>query len=122
MITNHNFHNILVPVSLGIDGPIGNYYNVQIIHVLTQDKDGIFGTTGIFSLFIDNFGLDKDDFDDLIRKDTYELPDEANPDYLGKILFDTEGHWIYDGNMLSIAEQEQIGVFISTYEEGEINY
>jgi hypothetical protein len=34
------------------------------------------------------------------------------PDYLGRILFDEEGYWIYDGNELSVVEQEQLGQFI----------
>ena len=35
--------------------------------------------------------------------------DEA---YLGRILFDDQGYWIYDGDELTIAEQEQLGKFI----------
>jgi len=46
-----------------------------------------------------------------------DLPDEKNPDYLGRILFDTEGYWIYDGNLLSVVEQEQLGKFIINYVE-----
>jgi hypothetical protein len=26
-----------------------------------------------------------------------DLPDEQNTDFLGRVLFDTEGYWIYDG-------------------------
>jgi len=40
-----------------------------------------------------------------------------NPSYLGSILFDENGYWIYDGNDLSINEQEQIARFIINYEE-----
>jgi len=32
---------------------------------------------------------------------------------LGRILFDGEGHWIYDGRMLSVAEQEDIAGYIT---------
>jgi hypothetical protein len=32
--------------------------------------------------------------------------------YLGRILFDDQGYWIYDGNELNIVEQEQLGKFI----------
>ncbi len=42
---------------------------------------------------------------------------EQRPDDLGRILFDTEGYWIYDGDMLSIAEQEQVARFIINYTE-----
>ncbi|MGF7080436.1 hypothetical protein [Mucilaginibacter sp. UYCu711] len=37
---------------------------------------------------------------------------EQNPDYLGRILFDSEGYWIYDGEVLTINEQEQVAKFI----------
>jgi hypothetical protein len=40
---------------------------------------------------------------------------EQNPDYLGRILFDPQGYWIYDGEVLDIAEQEQLGKFIINY-------
>jgi hypothetical protein len=42
---------------------------------------------------------------------------DDNPDYLGRILFDTQGYWIYDGEVLSIAEQEQVARFIINYVE-----
>lgn len=32
--------------------------------------------------------------------------------YLGRILFDDQGYRIYDGNELTVAEQEQLGKFI----------
>lgn len=42
---------------------------------------------------------------------------DANPDYLGRILFDAQGYWIYDGQVLEIAEQEQLAKFIINYTE-----
>jgi hypothetical protein len=42
---------------------------------------------------------------------------DQNPDDLGRILFDAEGYWIYDGNVLAIAEQEQVAKFIINYVE-----
>ncbi len=42
---------------------------------------------------------------------------DEKPDYLGRILFDTQGYWIYDGETLSIAEQEQVAKFIINYVE-----
>jgi hypothetical protein len=36
---------------------------------------------------------------------------------LGCILFDARGDWIYDGNELNIAEQEQLADFIINYVE-----
>jgi hypothetical protein len=37
---------------------------------------------------------------------------EIKPDHLGRILFDAGGHWIYDGELLTINEQEQLARFI----------
>jgi hypothetical protein len=42
---------------------------------------------------------------------------DENPDYLGSILFDIQGYWIYDGETLTIAEQEQVAKFIINYVE-----
>ncbi|HEX8608235.1 MAG TPA: hypothetical protein VF679_06315 [Pedobacter sp.] len=42
---------------------------------------------------------------------------EEKPDELGRILFDARGYWIYDGDELSITEQEQVAKFIINYVE-----
>jgi hypothetical protein len=42
---------------------------------------------------------------------------DESPGYLGRILFDTQGYWIYDGEALAIAEQEQLAKFIINYVE-----
>jgi hypothetical protein len=42
---------------------------------------------------------------------------ETDPDHLGRILFDAQGYWIYDGEILTIAEQEQVAKFIINYVE-----
>ena len=39
------------------------------------------------------------------------------PEYLGRILFDSEGYWIYDGDFFSVTEQEQLARFICNYVE-----
>jgi len=41
-------------------------------------------------------------------------------DYLGRILFDLKGYWIYDGDVFSIAEQEQLAKFIIDHEEVDL--
>jgi hypothetical protein len=40
---------------------------------------------------------------------------DAHSDYLGKILFDGNGFWIYDGETLNVYEQEQLADFIINY-------
>jgi hypothetical protein len=42
---------------------------------------------------------------------------DEKPDYLGQILFDAEGYWIYDGEILTVPEQEQLARFICNYAE-----
>ncbi|RYZ99095.1 MAG: hypothetical protein EOP47_17740 [Sphingobacteriaceae bacterium] len=42
---------------------------------------------------------------------------DTHPDELGRILFDAQGYWIYDGNLLSVDEQEQVARFIINYVE-----
>lgn len=42
---------------------------------------------------------------------------EPQSDHLGRILFDEKGYWIYDGQVLRIAEQEQVAKFIINYVE-----
>ncbi|WP_419788478.1 hypothetical protein [Mucilaginibacter sp. SP1R1] len=42
---------------------------------------------------------------------------DIHPDYLGRILFDRQGYWIYDGEILTIEEQEQLAKFIINYVE-----
>lgn len=42
---------------------------------------------------------------------------DEKPDYMGRILFDAQGFWIYDGEILTIAEQEQLAKFIMNYVE-----
>jgi hypothetical protein len=49
-----------------------------------------------------------------IAYNLYHAFDE-NSEYLGRILFDEGGYWIYDGSVLSIAEQEQLANFIVDY-------
>lgn len=121
-MANTNYYKILSPISLTIGTPAGREHNVQINHKLSKNADGNYVITGIFNLFVDNFGMDKDEFDDLDFDETAEMLDEQHPDYLGRILFDSQGDWVYEGEALSVIEQEQIGEFISNYEEGDIDY
>ena len=42
---------------------------------------------------------------------------DEKPDYLGRILFDSQGYWIYDDEILTVTEQEQLAKFIINYVE-----
>jgi len=47
------------------------------------------------------------------KGDGYQLYDALLECLIGRILFDAEGHWIYDGQILTIDEQEEVAGFIS---------
>lgn len=44
------------------------------------------------------------------------------PGYLGRILFDREGYWIYDGNRLSVEDSEIVAQFISSFDQDFSTY
>ena len=43
----------------------------------------------------------------------YDLYDALAERFIGRILFDAEDNWIYDGQVLSIEEQEEVAGLIS---------
>jgi hypothetical protein len=47
------------------------------------------------------------------RGEGYQLYDALGERSIGRILFDAAANWIYDGNTLSIDEQEEVAGFIS---------
>jgi hypothetical protein len=47
------------------------------------------------------------------RGEGYQLYDPLQERHIGRILFDADGNWIYDGTALNIDEQEQIAGSIS---------
>ena len=97
---------------------------VLIEPVMISDIGGDWETTGIFNIlkdsFFDNSALA---FASLDLQDEYaEIPNDCGPDYLGRILFDDNDNWIYDGDTLSIDEQELIGEFIQNYNASDVIY
>ena len=48
---------------------------------------------------------------------SYNLYIAFEENYLGRILFDDEGYWIYDGDDLTVTEQEQVAKFIIQHME-----
>ena len=46
---------------------------------------------------------------------SYNLFTAYDENYLGRILFDAQGYWIYDGQLLTVAETEQLAKFIMNY-------
>ena len=60
--------------------------------------------------------LSSEDRDAALCYCLYTAYDEQ-PEYLGRILFDVQGYWIYDGDTLTVSEQEQVARFIINYTE-----
>jgi hypothetical protein len=53
----------------------------------------------------------------LDKGEGYLLYDPIDEIELGKILFDEADHWIYDGELLSVREQEELAGSISGHQK-----
>lgn len=64
-----------------------------------------------YLLYQDDFGM----FDLYFSNPSPEIrvPGEV---YLGRILFDSQHNWVYDGGALNVFEEEQLGEFICSCE------
>ena len=49
------------------------------------------------------------------KGDGYQLYDVLKEVAIGRILFDADDNWIYDGNVLTVDEQEDVAGFIGGY-------
>ncbi|MBL4678274.1 MAG: hypothetical protein JKY70_19030 [Mucilaginibacter sp.] len=47
----------------------------------------------------------------------YRLFDALEERYIGRILFDQDDHWIYDGTVLNVDEQEEIAGSITGHQK-----
>ncbi|CAM3959459.1 hypothetical protein MUGA111182_19460 [Mucilaginibacter galii] len=94
-----------------VESNSGMFSIIKIIP-LPVDKDGPF----VYELFRNDVG-----FFYIHEPDRYGLaPNTASSecsqaDSRGRILFDTNGYWIYDGSHLDISEQEQLAAFIANF-------
>ncbi|WPU99203.1 hypothetical protein SNE26_24630 [Mucilaginibacter sp. cycad4] len=50
------------------------------------------------------------------KGDGYQLYDALAELFIGRILFDQNDNWIYDGNELSVDEQEELAGFITGHQ------
>ncbi|MDP9079943.1 MAG: hypothetical protein M3O71_21155 [Bacteroidota bacterium] len=46
----------------------------------------------------------------------YRLYDVLHENYLGRILFDGNDNWIYDGGILNVDEQEYVAGYINKFQ------
>src|ERR1700744_1179012 len=97
----------------------GSDRQVIIEPVITKDDEGRYGSTGAYKIYKDAFGDEPHLFTEAAAfgEEKNDLPDEQNPDYLGKFVFDKGALKHFDGQVLSLAEQAYLAVFIETYQE-----
>lgn len=109
------------PVQTTIPQPDGSDRYVIIEPVLVKDAEGHWSATGIFKIYKDAFADQTHLFTEEHASDEEpELPDAQNPDYLGKFVFEGASLKRFEGQVLSLAEQAYLAVFIETYEEPDI--
>ena len=104
------------PLQLALTTSDGSKRNIIIEPVLEKDKEGL-KPTGAYKIFKDAFGDESTLFTESLETaaPNDDLDDSINPDYLGKIIFDKQSGWIYQGDLLSLDEQKQAATYIMKY-------
>jgi hypothetical protein len=110
------------PVQTNIPQADGSDRYVIIEPVLAKDGKRGLRSTGIFKIYKDVPGDETHLFSEPAENDgpSDDLPDEQNPDYIGKFVFEDGSVKHFDGQILSISEQAYLAVFIETYQEPTI--
>lgn len=110
------------PIQTSIPQPDGSDRYVIIEPILEKEGERGLRSTGVFKIYKDAFGDETHLFTEPAESDgpADDLPDEQNPDYLGKFLFENGNVQRFDGQLLSVAEQAYLAVFIETYQEPDI--
>ena len=102
------------PAQLSLTQPDGLPRKIIIEPVLKKDGANNLQNTGIYKIYKDAFGdetvlfTEPREFDET----SIDLPDENNPDYLGKINVINSVEWQYQGDLLSADEQLQVLKYI----------
>ncbi|MEO3407560.1 hypothetical protein AAFN85_26820 [Mucilaginibacter sp. CAU 1740] len=109
------------PVQTSIPQEGGSDRQVTIEPILEKNYHG-YRSTGVYKIFKDAFGDETHLFIEPLESDAPadDLPDEQNPDYLGKFVFEYGNLQHFEGQVLSHAEQAYLAVFIESYQEPDI--
>ncbi len=107
------------PVQTSIPQQDGSDRYVIIEPFLEKDGEGGLRSTGIYKIYKDAFGDETHLFTEPLETNEVDedLPDEANPDYLGKLVFENGEIKRFEGTILSLAEQAYLAAYIESYEE-----
>ena len=110
------------PVQTMIPQQDGSDRYVIIEPVLIKDSAGAWGTNGEYKIYKDAFGDETRLFTEPLERyaPSDELPDEQNPDYLGRFIFKDREVSHFEGDVLNVAEQAYLAVFIESYHEPDV--
>lgn len=107
------------PVQTSIPQADGHDRYIIIEPILQNDGEQGMRSTGVFKIYKDTLADETHLFTEpaALDEDHEELPDGQNPDYLGKFVFEQGSVKHFEGQVLSVAEQAHLAVFIETYQE-----
>ena len=110
------------PVQISIPQEDGSDRYVIIEPVLENEGNKGLRSTGVYKIYKDAFGDETHLFTEPleINEVNDDLPDEDNPDYLGKLIFENAELKHFEGSVLSLAEQAYLATYIQSYEEPDI--
>ncbi|ASU33703.1 hypothetical protein [Mucilaginibacter xinganensis] len=102
------------PLQISLVQTDGTERKIIIEPVLEKNEKGLH-PNGTYKIYKDSFGDESALFTEPLETTITNnvLPDDDNPDYLGKIVFDDQSAWIYTGDLLSPEEQTQAAGFIA---------
>ncbi|MBE9583861.1 hypothetical protein IM792_05330 [Mucilaginibacter sp. JRF] len=91
----------------------GSERKLIIEPVLKRDNDGELADTRVYRLLKNSYDNDSLLFTEPLEttESNIHISDNNNPDFLGKIIF-ADGSWIFEGDLLSEHEQQQLVGFI----------
>ena len=106
-------------VQISIPQEDGSDRYVIIEPVLEKDGESGLRSTGVYKIYKDAFGDETHLFTEPLEIDEVnnDFTDEANPDYLGKLVFENGELNHFDGSILTLAEQAYLATYIESYVE-----
>jgi hypothetical protein len=113
---------MISPVQTSVPQADGSDRYVIIEPILEKEGENGLRSTGVFKIYKDAFRDETQLFTEPMESvgPVDELPDQQNPDYLGTFVFEDGCVKHFEGEVLSIAEQAYLAVFIETYQEPDI--
>ena len=88
-----------------------------IIEPVLEKGDKGLRNTGVYKIYKDAFGEESKLITEPLETlaPNNRLPDDINPDYLGKMEFNVYSQWTYHGDLLSLEEQKEAATYIQRY-------